>query len=174
MNKLVKASIATAAGIALLMGGAGSLALWNDSVNVSAGTVSSGTLDVSTGTAGAWTINGATPFNATTGKIVPGDTVTFKQTLTLSATGDNLKATVTSNVASITNNISGSTATSSFVVKTDPAGTTVVPAAGTYTLNGAYTVEVTISIAFASSTTGLTGQNGSVNLSTLAITVNQV
>ena len=52
MNKLVKGSIAAAAGISLLMGGAGSLALWNDSVTVNAGTVSSGTLDVSTGTAG--------------------------------------------------------------------------------------------------------------------------
>ena len=31
MNKLVKGSIAGAAGIILLMGGAGSLAYWNDS-----------------------------------------------------------------------------------------------------------------------------------------------
>ena len=165
MNKLVKGSIAAAAGIALLMGGAGSLALWSDSVTVNAGTVSSGTLDVSTGTAGSWSPNLA--------KIVPGDTVVYTQTLNLSATGDNLKASISSNIGSITNNITGSTATSTFVVK-DSSNVAVAPVAGVYTLNGAYTVEVTISVAFASGTTGLTGQNASVNLSTLAVTVTQV
>lgn len=165
MNKLVKGSVAAAAGIALLMGGAGSLALWNDSVTVNAGTVTSGTLDVSTGVAGSWSPSIA--------KIVPGDTVTYTQTLNLSATGDNLKATVTSNIASITNNITGSTATSTFVVK-DASNAVVTPASGVYTLNGLYTVEVTITVAFSSSTAGLVGQNATLNLSTLAVTVTQV
>lgn len=165
MNKLVKGSVAAAAGIALLMGGAGSLALWNDSVAVSAGTVSSGTLDVSTGTAGSWSPSIA--------KIVPGDTVVYTQVLNLSATGDNLKATVSSNIGTITNGISGSTATSSFVVK-NSGGTVVTPTAGVYTLNGAYTVEVTITVAFPTSVTGTTGQNASVDLSTLSVTVTQV
>lgn len=166
MNKLVKGSVAAAAGIALLMGGAGSLALWNDSVTVNAGTVTSGTLDVATSTAGSW--------SPTITKIVPGDTVTYTQQLALSATGDNLKAAVTSNIASITNNITGSTATSSFVVKTSPGGVTVVPASGVYTLNGTYTVDVTVTVTFPSTVTGLTGQNASVDLSTLAVTVTQV
>ncbi len=165
MNKLVKGSVAAAAGIALLMGGAGSLALWNDSVAVSAGTVSSGTLDVSSGTPGSWSPNLA--------KIVPGDTVVYTQVLDLSATGDNLKATVSSNIGTITNNITGSTATSTFVVK-NSANAVVAPTAGVYTLNGQYTVEVTITVAFDSGTSGLTGQNASVNLSTLAVTVTQV
>ena len=34
MNKLTKGAIATAAGVILLMGGAGTLAYWNDSDNV--------------------------------------------------------------------------------------------------------------------------------------------
>lgn len=165
MNKLIKGSVAAAAGIALLMGGAGSLALWNDSVTVNAGTVTSGTLDVSTAAAGSWSPSIA--------KIVPGDTVVYTQTLNLSATGDNLQATVTSNIGSITNNITGSTATSSFVVK-DSSNAVVTPAAGVYTLNGLYTVEVTITVAFSSSTTGLVGQNATINLSTLAVTVAQV
>jgi len=165
MNKLVSGSVAVAAGIALLMGGAGSLALWNDSVTANAGTVSSGTLDVSSGTAGSWSPNLA--------KIVPGDTVVYTQTLNLSATGDNLKATVSSNIGTITNNITGSTATSTFVVK-NSSNVVVIPTAGVYTLNGAYTVEVTITVAFDSGTSGTTGQNASVNLSTLAISVTQV
>ena len=165
MNKLIKGSIAAAVGIALLSSGAASFALWNDSVTVNAGTVSSGTLDVSNGVAGSWSPSIA--------KIVPGDTVTYTQTLNLSATGDNLKATVSSNIGTITNNITGSTATSSFVVK-DSSNAVVVPSSGVYTLNGLYTVEVTITVAFSASTTGLTGQNASVNLSTLAVTVAQV
>lgn len=166
MNKLIKGSVAAAAGIALLMGGAGSLALWNDSATVNAGTVSSGTLAITGSTGGAW--------SPTIAKIVPGDTVTYTKQLTVSATGDNLKATVTSNIASITNNITGSTATSTFVVKTSPGGVVVTPTAGVYTLNGTYTVDVTVTVAFSASTTGLTGQNASVNLSTLAVTVTQV
>jgi len=166
MNKLVKGSIAAAAGIALLMGGAGSLAYWNDSATVNAGTVTSGVLDVNTGTAGSWSPSIA--------KIVPGDTVTYTQQLTLVATGDNLKATVSSNIGTITNNITGSTATSTFVVKTSPGGVVVVPAAGVYTLNGTYTVDVTITVAFSSTTANQVGQNASVNLSTLAVTVTQV
>jgi len=166
MNKLVKGAVAAAAGIALLMGGAGSLALWNDSVTVNAGTVSSGTLDVSTGTAGSWSPNLA--------KIVPGDTVVYTQTLNLSATGDNLKASVSSNIGTITNNITGSTATSTFVVKTSPGGVVVNPTSGVYSLNGTYTVDVTITVAFSSSTANQVGQNATVNLSTLAVTVTQV
>ena len=166
MNKLVKGSVAAAAGIALLMGGAGSLAFWNDSVTVNAGTVSSGTLAITGSTGGAW--------SPTIAKIVPGDTVTYTKQLTVSATGDNLKATVTSNIGTITNNITGSTATSTFVVKTAPGGVVVVPASGVYTLNGAYTIDVTITVTFPNTVTGTTGQNASVNLSTLAVTVTQV
>ena len=44
MNKLVKGAVAGAAGIALLLGGAGTFALWNASTNVSTGSISTGTL----------------------------------------------------------------------------------------------------------------------------------
>lgn len=166
MNKLVKGSIAAAAGISLLMGGAGSLALWNDSVTVSAGTVSSGTLDVASSTAGTWT--------PTLAKIVPGDTVVYTQTLTLTAIGDNLKATIGSNAAAITNGITGSTLTSTYVVKNSLNATVTPSGTGVYTLGGGtYTVAVTVTVAFPSSTTDQVGQNASVNLSTLAITVTQ-
>lgn len=166
MNKLIKGSIAAAVGIALLSSGAASFALWNDSATINAGTVSSGTLAITSSGTGSW--------SPTLAKIVPGDTVTYTRQMTVSATGDNLKATITSNIGSITNNITGSTATSTFVVKTSPGGVVVTPAAGVYTLNGTYTIDVTITVAFSSSTTGLTGQNASINLSTLAVTVAQV
>jgi len=166
MNKLVKGSIAAAAGISLLMGGAGSLALWNDSVTVNAGTVSSGTLDVASSTAGSWT--------PTLAKIVPGDTVVYTQTLTLTAIGDNLKATIGSNAAAITNGITNSTVTSTYVVKNALNATVTPSGTGVYTLGGGtYTVAVTITVAFPSSTTDQIGQTAAVNLSTLAVTVTQ-
>ena len=57
MNKLTKAAIAGAAGVILLMGGAGSLAYWNDSIasNPAGQTISAGTLTVTAASAGGWT-----------------------------------------------------------------------------------------------------------------------
>ena len=167
MNKLVKGSIAGAAGIALLLGGAGSLALWNDSASVAAGSVTSGVLDVSNAAPGTW--------NNTIALIVPGDSRTFTDTLEITATGDNLKATITTNAASIVNNISSATFTTTSTVK-DSLGAVVTPAVGgVFTLGGgAYTVDVVVVVNFPSSVSGQTGQNQTTNLTTLAVTVAQV
>src|SRR5690606_22161335 len=70
MNKLLKGSIAGAAGIALLLGGAGTLAYWNSSADLGGGTVNSGTLTIANN--GAATVTGPTT-------IVPGDSVTVSQ-----------------------------------------------------------------------------------------------
>jgi alternate signal-mediated exported protein len=107
MNKLVKGSIAGAAGIALLLGGAGTFALWNDSVGTAASSVSTGELDIDTTTAeGTWAdvstktvsgvtspsiLNGAT-FTPASHKLVPGDTITYTKSVTIKATGKNLQA----------------------------------------------------------------------------------
>jgi len=135
MNKLVKGSIAGAAGVALLLGGAGTLALWNDSASINAGTVTSGVLDVATGTAGSWSPD--------LDLIVPGDTIVYTETLDVTATGDNLNATITTNIGSITNNITGAVVTSDIVVR-DSANDVVVPnGSGEYALgDGDYTVDV--------------------------------
>ena len=82
MNKLVKGSIAAAAGITLLMGGAGSLALWNDSADLTGGSVSTGELNIISNGDGAWTDNIAL--------WVPGDEDTYTETFTIEAAGDNL------------------------------------------------------------------------------------
>ena len=54
MNKIIKGSIAGAAGIALLLGGAGTFALWNDSTSVQGGKIKAGNLALVNQT-GAWT-----------------------------------------------------------------------------------------------------------------------
>jgi alternate signal-mediated exported protein len=99
MNKTTKASVATAAGIVLLLGGAGSLAYWTDSTT--SGTsqvVNSGTLTVTSNPDGAWTksFNGGTSSAVALGtfKMVPGDKLTYTQTFNVTATGQDLFFTI--------------------------------------------------------------------------------
>ena len=134
MNKLVKASVAAAAGIALLMGGAGSLALWNDSATVSSGTVSTGELSLTSNGAGSWA-DGISLW-------VPGDTDTYTEVFTVVASGDNIEAQISAAYSGSTTN--GITSTSTIVVAGETASSP-----GVYTLDaGTYTVTVTVNVSF--------------------------
>src|SRR5690554_2199545 len=98
MNKLLKGSIAGAAGIALLLGGAGTLALWNDTETIAGGAITAGELDIDAGTsAGVWAVNDidiVSPATIDDYRVVPGDIVTFTKVFDVTAVGDNLEATV--------------------------------------------------------------------------------
>lgn len=89
MNKLTKAGIATAAAVALLMGGAGTLAYWNDTADLDgASVITAGQLDVAASGSGAWSgIASIADY-----RIVPGDTLTFTQDIVVTAEGDTLVA----------------------------------------------------------------------------------
>jgi alternate signal-mediated exported protein len=164
MNNLVKGSVATAVGIALLLGGGTSLALWSDSATVNAGSVNSGKLTLVSDADGGWDQNIT--------NIVPGDNITYTEHLTVTAVGDNLEAELSSNIASITNSVTGATATTTFAVE-DSLGDPVAATLGVYTLSeGTYTVTATIVVDFPSAATG--GQNGSIDLSAIQISLTQV
>jgi len=92
VNRLVKVSIAGAAGIALLLGGAGTLALWNAAPAAFSGSaVQSGVLRVDfTSTATAK----YTGTNTLATDIEPGDAVTVDQPIKVTATGDTLRVTL--------------------------------------------------------------------------------
>jgi alternate signal-mediated exported protein len=97
MNKMTKGAIAGAAGIVLLLGGAGTFALWSDNAGVDGGTITSGVLDLQANTDGVWKdtssdVSGAPVVVPATFRVVPGDQLTYTQTVTVTATGDNLKA----------------------------------------------------------------------------------
>ena len=109
MNKLVKGAIAGAAGIVLLMGGAGSLAYWNDSANAGPGagsnSITAGTLTIAAANAGSWTkglynaagtqtVAPAAVANLSNVRIVPGNRLVYTQTFNLNATGDDLFFTI--------------------------------------------------------------------------------
>jgi len=185
MNKLVKGSIAGAAGIALLLGGAGTLATWNSAVTVSApGTISAGTLDIvaksGTITGDGWKLgSGATVASPASFKIVPGDTVTYTKTFNVTATGDNLSADIalgTLAIAPANSATAADTALAAALTKSaaftvnGAAATSISPAAGTQP------VVVTVTTTYPKSVTA-SAENGSklgaVSLSNFSITLTQ-
>jgi alternate signal-mediated exported protein len=178
MHKIVTGSIAGAAGIALLLGGAGSFALWNASASSAASAVSSGNLTLSANNDGVWTdiTNGrSATINPANVLMVPGNTYQFTQTLNIVATGQDLKANLTYAAQSITGDSALIAATTKTLTVSspdvavqstvDPNTFTVSPSAATST------VKVVFTIALPSSAT--TGQNGTVNVGALAFTLAQ-
>lgn len=95
MKKTTAAAVAAAVGAALLLGGAGTLAYWNDTATSTDQTISSGSLALDTVTAGVWTVtNGAVVDAPFTGGIVPGDVLTGVVTVPVTLEGQNIEATL--------------------------------------------------------------------------------
>lgn len=157
MNKLVKGSLAAAAGITLLMGGAGSLALWNDSSTAAAGSVATGELNIVSNADGAWTNELAL--------WVPGDEETYTESFDIEAAGDNLSFEVEAGFTEV--NTQGVTTVTTVTI---PGETAV---GGVFTLDaGTYTATVSVEVAFDADDTD--DQNASVDLGDIAVTVTQV
>lgn len=97
MNKMTKGAIATGLGVALLVGGGGTLAVWNANAGADAGTVKSGNLNI-TAAPGVWTnaiSKEGESIDISTYKMVPGDLLTFTQPVTVDLVGDLMQATLT-------------------------------------------------------------------------------
>ena len=179
MNKILTGAVAGAAGIALLLGGAGTFALWNSTATVNVGSVASGTLAIaSTGTPTWKNISADAPVGGTaipaiaSYKVVPGDKLELTQTVTVNATGDNLRATLSYDALSITGSLK-----SLAVIGMDATGGSTVSRIGTSDTflvtpsATATTVTIKVTVALPSSVT--TGQAGSLDLSTLAFKLEQ-
>jgi len=176
MKKITKATIAGAAGILLLAGGT-TFALWSDSATVNGGSVTSGTLALEATGTPAWNdTSTATPVpiaDIAAFRIVPGDTVEYTSSFTVSATGDNLTADLdVSDPVAATGDaalIAATTVTQSF---TDENGDPVADGQITSDNDGDV-INVTVTIAFSSATTGTTAQNETLDLSDLTVTLQQ-
>jgi alternate signal-mediated exported protein len=204
MNKLTKAAIATAVGAALLIGGTGTFAYWNAQTGVAGGNIVAGQLSIAdvAPTAGAWTVqkNGtgtATAVTLSSFRASPGDVLTYTKNVTVTATGDNLTATLSLAANSITANstsVPADVALAGYLTKTATIAITsalpstiTVGAGNTYVLTpgttGIVAQPLTVSavITFPKNvnpgTTNGTQENpsmtGSVNLTGLAINLNQ-
>jgi alternate signal-mediated exported protein len=178
MNKLTKSSIAAVAGIALLMGGAGTLAVWNDTINAgAAGSITAGTLSMSNATPGTWTDQNGQTIDISTFRAVPGDVLTYDTTVDVTAVGDNLEGTIGIGSTSIAPATASAADTELAALLTDSATFTVNGAAGsTFTATGtAQTINVTVTIAWPSGTPAVDNlaKLGSVSLTDFAITATQ-
>ena len=97
MNKMAKGAMAIGVGAALLLGGGGTLAVWNQTQVANAGQIAAGDLQLTT-QPGVWTNAYGTvvdldPTNAVADyKVVPGDVLTYSQTMDVKLTGDLMKA----------------------------------------------------------------------------------
>lgn len=103
MNKLAKASLATAAGVALLLGGTGTFAVWNDSTDGDgAAIIAAGNLVVDeSATAGVWKAGNAV-IDIDDYRVSPGDVLVYTKQMRVVAEGDGLTATLSLAEGSIT------------------------------------------------------------------------
>src|SRR3954465_10253902 len=104
MRKTTKGAIAVGAGVALLLGGAGTMAAGQLTSTAAPGSVSSGQVDLVSNTGAtakrgtATRPDGCTPSSTdfpAGAKLVPGDCVIFTQPVTVTASGNRLVATLT-------------------------------------------------------------------------------
>jgi alternate signal-mediated exported protein len=198
MNKLTKAAIAGSVGVALLLGGAGTLATWNSSSNVSGGTIVSGNLAVGNAAAGSWSVahltagsstvyGTATPITSlATFKASPGDKLTYTTTMSITASGDNLAASlalapgaITATTSTPANTALAGALTSAAAVSLSGAG--ITGTAPNYTITPATagvssTATVTATVTYPLSTTAgaeNTSMNGSVDFAGMAVSLTQ-
>jgi alternate signal-mediated exported protein len=177
MNKATKGAIAAGAAGILLLGGAGTFALWADTDAIDPASISTGVLTLGVGT-GEWydatagttgTISDINTFN-----IVPGDTVTYTTPVTVTAQGDNLKGKLTIDKAALASSAADYLTVS--VSNTAPAHGLSVDANGVigFTTANTYTFDVTVTVVFKSTTGASVGQNTDIDLAALALTLDQV
>ncbi len=181
MNKFTKATIATGAGIVLLLGGAGTFAYWNDSTDLAAGTITSGTLTLEQGTdAGVWTDTSDSSTIASIGDflIVPGDKLVYTKDITVNATGDNLLAVLSADLDDVTGDLGNDVTVK--VEAATPNANVVNATNGTVQITATsagqadIAIRVVVDYPFGTSGVGTVGQNESIDLSALKIVLNQV
>jgi len=127
MKKSTKGAFAATTAAVLLLGGAGTLAYWNDRTTVPGGDVASGVLWIGTQDCGqGWTLDGGAAY--TTQLLVPGDTLTEVCTIDLIAEGAHLGADLVVDTPSWD--------------RTNPL-TNQLTASATFTVNGATKTHIT-------------------------------
>lgn len=171
MNKMTKGALGAGLGVALLLGGSGTLAVWNADQAGAAGTIVSGDLNLD-GAPGTWTSNlsGAVA-DITAYKVVPGEVLTYTQPLEVTLDGDELTAKLTTTGAGVNNGFKPENVAVSGPVLTSASGT-VLP---TTVLDESSPSDITATITFSflSSTSGRDGVNASYDFSQVGFLLEQ-
>ncbi|RDV08047.1 alternate-type signal peptide domain-containing protein [Arthrobacter sp. RT-1] len=171
-STLIKGTAAIAVGAALLLGGGGTLAAWNESVSAAPGTIVSGDLNV-TAAAGVWTDRAGATINIATYKVVPGDKLTYTQNLTVTLVGNKMAADIVLTGANSVNNFTAANVTiSPLLLKTSTGATAsrLAPVSGSDT----QTVTASTVFEFKSTTSGRSDVATNYNLGDVKYTVQQV
>lgn len=183
-NKLMKGALAGATGVALLLGGFGSFALWSDQTPLPNASVNSGELSFAAVNA-VWTDASPdatdTSWDPATDKMVPGDTVTLTQDVTVRAQGKNLEGLLALDISAIESQIPVSAADDFTVTMTTGGVAGFNPTsndnefrfASSAVSGGAVTFPVTVTFAL-DAAAGDDTQNFAVDLSTTDIDLTQV
>ncbi|WP_167735356.1 alternate-type signal peptide domain-containing protein [Rhodococcus sp. 1R11] len=176
MNKATKGSLAAGAAVVLLLGGAGSYALWSDTETLPLGPISTGVLKLEPVAAGVWTdvspIGPKTdPVTIGSFNLVPGDVLSYDATYRVDAEGNNLQATLVPDAASITYG-TGISATEVTVALATTIGGQPIPNVLTSANNGNI-LTVKVLVTFNAGTELLVGQDTSVNLANFRVVLQQ-
>lgn len=186
MNKLTKGSLATGAGLVLLLGGTGTFMSWNATDKTDGGTITNGHLKIDAAATPMWTVQaaGATaPTAMPTGYLAaPGDTIIYEVPVTVDVAGDNLQATFQATSAGLTGEevttAFGASAVNVEVIPADAASTTFFgdPTDGVYTLDeGSGSATARIELQFANGGPGAenTAMDKTVTLADLQVALTQ-
>jgi alternate signal-mediated exported protein len=180
MNKLTKGSIAAAAAVALLLGGAGTFANWNATSAVAGGDITAGSLSIAGAGAGSWSDTKGAGIILGDYRIMPGDVLTFTQDFDVTADGHSLLATLSLTGGAIVavestdaadvalaNALGNSAALTATGLGTDGNGGYIVPV-------GTTSVTVTVTITFPKGdSVDNDSQKGVVSLSGMSVTLTQ-
>lgn len=186
MHKTTKGALAAAAAVALLTGGAGTLAFWADGDTITSVDLSSGGLDIVQTACPDWTLDGVGGTGGVLAgrELVPGDTLTRTCTYAITAEGDHFEATldVDQDLLTLVDNgledelVLGTTFTldgtpvgqAPVVAEPVVAGTPETFYDGTYVLTAVFTVDFPYGVGIDNDS-----QDLSVDLENIAITLTQ-
>lgn len=170
MKKTTKGAFAAGGAAAILLGGAGTLAYWTDSVTANGGTLSSGSISLGSVTCAGWK---HVEDDASVVKIVPGDQVYNDCDTSLTLVGDHIGATLAIDPASIPTTTALGADLSAAVTLEDSTGTPIaaVTSAGTTSL----TAHIVVTFPYGDATTISTNdsQSGTATLDALDLTAVQ-
>ena len=179
MKQATKGALAAVTAVALLSGGAGTLAYWTGTQDVTGGAISSGKLTLSQPVCDGtdddaatheWQFDGGDEFTGTS-TIVPGDTLTKVCNMTLTLVGDHIGATLDLDAATFAN-------TSNAHLKQALNGATAdfTVDDGDYaplTEAGAYQIQATVTVPFPATVTAGNTQDVAAALKDMTLTAAQ-
>lgn len=149
MKNMTKGALVTGLGVALLLGGGGTLAVWNADQESNAGQIASGDLNLVAGQ-GVWKNAAGTTVDISTYRVVPGDKLTYTQPLAVTLVGNNLAANLKVTGTGVNKGFTTNNVVVSEPVLKNAAGT-VLP---TTVLKSSQDVTATVTFEFKSTTTG--------------------